>query len=122
MIVSEMRGRVNIIDLMDMPFNRLHEFYRYTFLIKEERENERIAEEKAREEKEKKEKERAENRKIKPIQFNNRLSPAAQAKESREIKSQADELKKSEENITTELTTPPRFDMEDLTDLLEEGI
>ena len=59
-------------------------------LIKEERENERIAEEKAREEKEKKEKARAEKQKIKPIQFNNRLSPAAQAKESREIKSQAD--------------------------------
>lgn len=117
-----MRGRVNIIDLMDMPFNRVHELYRYTFLIKEEREKERIAEEKAREEKEIKERERENNRKIKPIQFDKRLSPAAQAKESQQIKSQVDESKKSEENITTELPTPPRFDMEDLTDMLEEGI
>ena len=119
-----MRGRVNIIDLMDMPFNKLHEFYRYTFMIREEREKERIAEEKSREEKEAKEKERENNRnqKMKPVQFDKRLSPAAQARENKHNKSQADEKDKSEDNITTELPTPPRFDMEDLTDLLEEGI
>ena len=109
---------------MDMPFNRVHELYRYTFLIKEEREKERIAEEKAREEKEAKEKEREKNRnqKMKPVKFDKRLSPAAQARENQVNKSQADENKKSEENITTELPTPPRFDIEDLTDMLEEGI
>ena len=54
--------------------------------------------------------------------FDRRLSPAAQAREIAHKKSQDDAKKREENNseIAAE-TTPPRIDMEDLVDVLEEG-
>lgn len=116
-----MRGRINLLDLFDMPFNRVHELYRYTFSIKDEKEKEREEQEKARKAEEDKEKRRAEMQKHSPTFFDRRLSPAAQARENK--KSQDDEKKKSEDKSITNNTNPlSNIDFEELTDMLEEGI
>lgn len=112
------------MDLFDAPLNLVRELYYYTFMIKEQREQERKKEEKEKKEKEEKEKEREKINKRNPSFFERRLSPAAQAREARHMKSQDDELKKSEENkseSTAEIAPPQNIDMEELIDVLEEG-
>lgn len=89
-------------------------------MITEEKENERKKEEQARKEEEEKQKKREELNKRKPLMLNGRLSPAARARESKEIKSQADEVSKGEEKHNTEPLTSPNIDMEELSDMLEE--
>ena len=116
-----MRGRVNLLDLFDMPFNRVHELYRYTFSIKDEKEKEREEQEKARKAEEEKQKKREEMTKHSPTFFDRRLSPAAQARENK--KSQDDEKKKSEDKSRMNNENPlTGIDFEELTDMLEEGI
>ena len=116
-----MRGRVNIIDLYNAPYNLIHEFYYYTFCIKDSREKERRETEKKQEE-EKKRKDKMENIKKESHKFfDRRLSPAAQAREMRHIKSQDDEKKQKELNEITAESAAPNIDMEDLVDVLEEG-
>ena len=53
--------------------------------------------------------------------LNGRLSPAARARESKEIKSQADESIKGEDKNNTEPLTSPNIDIEEFSDMLEEG-
>ena len=116
-----MRGRVNLLDLFDMPFNRVHELYRYTFSIKDEKEKEREEQEKARKAEEEKQKKREEMTKHSPTFFDRRLSPAAQARENK--KSQDDEKKKSEDKSRINNDNPlTGIDFEELTDMLEEGM
>lgn len=119
-----MRGRVNMMDLFDLPFNIVHELYYYTFLIKEEREKERKAEEKKNKEEEAKKSRLEEMNRRKPALFDRRMSPAAQAREVKHNKSQDDEKQKSEGQNKAESVLPPSssgVDMEDLMDALEEG-
>lgn len=119
-----MRGRINIMDLFDIPMTRLRELFYYSFNIKEQREKERKEQEKKKREEEEKRAKREEANKPGKVNhiFEKRLSPAAQARESRHMKSQDDEKKKSEELSTAaELAPPPNVDMEDLIDVLEEG-
>ena len=123
-IVSEYRGKINVIDLYDKPLNLVHEFFYNTFLIQEAKLAQRKAEEeKARAEKEAEEKRNAKQN-SKPIQFSNRLSPAAQAQESQQIKAQSDDKSKSEENSYTnsEPILPSNLDLEDIAEALEEGV
>lgn len=122
MIVSEMRGRINFMDLYNAPYNLIHELYYYSFSIKDSRERERKAEEKKRKENEEKKNKMDDIKKESHKFFDRRLSPAAQAREIAHKKSQDDAKKREENNseIAAE-TTPPRIDMEDLVDVLEEG-
>ena len=116
-----MRGRINLLDLFDMPFNRVHELYRYTFSIKDEKEREREEQEKAKKAEEEKQKKRKEMTKHSPTFFDRRLSPAAQARENK--KSQDDEKKKSEDKSRISNENPlTGIDFEELTDMLEEGM
>ena len=121
-----MRGRINIMDLFDIPMSRLRELFYYSFSIKEQREKERKEQEKKKKEEEaKKAKQEEMNKPVKANYiFEKRLSPAAQARESRHKKSQDDEKRRSEEqklSTAAELAPPPNVDMEDLIDVLEEG-
>lgn len=123
MIVSEMRGRINFMDLYNAPYNLIHELYYYSFTIKDSREKERKAEEKKRKEEAEKKNKMDDIKKESHKFFDRRLSPAAQAREVAHKKLQ-DDAKKREEKKNSEIAaepTPPSIDMEDLVDVLEEG-
>lgn len=119
-----MRGRISVMDLYDKPFNIIHEFLYYTFTIKEEREKQRLEEEKAKQAEADKQKRKEKALKRTPYKFDRPLSPAAQARESKHNKSQADEQKREEINSSTtgSIAPPSDIDMEDIVDMLEEGI
>lgn len=117
-----MRGRINLTDLYNMPFNIVHELYYYTFNIKEAREEARKEEEEQKKKEEEKAKEREKSRKRPPTQFDRPLSPAALAEASKKMKSQRDEEKQNEENNrSSELSLPSNIDTGDIVDLLEEA-
>ena len=119
-----MRGRINIVDLYYAPFNFVHELYYYTFMVKEAREADRKKEEEEKKKREEEAKAKQKPNKKIPTTFDRPLSPAALAKASKELKSQADEEKKSEGNIlsNSELSLPSNIDTGELADLLEEGL
>lgn len=117
-----MRGRINIMDLFYAPFNIVHEFYYFTFLIKEQKEKDRKDEEKKKQEEEKAIERVKEMNKPKLTMVSNRLSPAAQAQESRHIKSQSDESSKREQTSKSELAPSINMNIEDLVEALEEGV
>lgn len=109
------------MDLYDRPFNILHELYYYTFTVAEEREKARKEEQKKREEEQKKK----EPKKLTPRQFDRRLSPAAQAKANKEMKESQDDVNKGSEDKSKsqpELASPPNVDIEDIVDIMEEGV
>ena len=97
------------MDLFNAPLSYVRELFYYTFLIKEEKENERKADEKKKKEQEERQKEREKNFKRDHKFFNQRLSPAAQAQH---IRSQNDEQKR-EENKRTDIaeTASPSVDI-----------
>ena len=119
-----MRGRINLMDLFDAPFNLVHELYYYTFTVREAREEDRKKEEQEKKKKEEEEKARQQSRKKLPTSFDRPLSPAALAKASKAMKAQADDEKKSEGNIfkNSEPSLPSNIDTGELADLLEEGL
>lgn len=110
------------MDLFYAPFRIVHEFYYYTFLIKEQREKERKEEEKKKEEEAKAAERIKEMNKPKLTMVSNRLSPAAQAQESQRIKSQSDENAKREQISKSELAPSVNMNIEDLVEALEEGV
>lgn len=110
-------------EIYDAPLNYIHELYYYTYQIRDAREQERLAKEKEEQKKQEGRDKIEEMNKRHPTMFDKRLSPAAQARESRHIKSQNDELEKAKDNIGTNTEGPSMdsIDMEDLVDAIEEG-
>ena len=118
-----MRGRVNLMDLFNAPFNIVHELYYYTFTLKEAREEDRKKEEAEQKKKKEQEEARQKSSKKSVHSYDRPLSPAALARASKKMKSQADEDKKSEDNkMNSELSLPSNIDTNELADLLEEGL
>lgn len=113
------------MDLFYAPFNVVHEFFYITFMTQELKEKDRKEQEQKQKEEEEAAK-RVENmNRPKPALLSNRLSPAAQARESQYIKSQSDEESRRNNRQSNKSELSPstgNVDMEDLVEALEEGV
>ena len=113
-----------------MPFGIVHELYYYTYTIREEKEKQAKQDAEKRK-KEEEERDRTENGRKRFLHQRPRadsyvptptlMSPAEQAKAINEQRSQHDAKSKAKENDNQTTSLPP-VDMDDIVDLLEDGL